>query len=61
MKKILCPLTCPMLNRYGFCESAMRRAEQVRECPHDKMRAGSKLNTEANHDEYDQRNDLGES
>lgn len=27
-----------MLNRYGFCESAMRRAELVRECPHDRMR-----------------------
>lgn len=26
-----------MLNRYGVCESAMRRAEQVRECPHDRM------------------------
>ena len=45
MRKILCPLTCPMLNQYRFCESAMRRAEQVRECPHDKLRAGSKLNT----------------
>lgn len=45
MRKILCPLTCPMLNRYGFCESAMRRVEQVRECPHDKLREMSKSNT----------------
>lgn len=45
MKKILCPLTCPMLNQYRFCEIAMRRVEQVRECPHDKLRAASKLNT----------------
>lgn len=26
-----------MLNRYGVCESAMRRAELVRECPHERM------------------------
>lgn len=45
MRKILCPLTCPMLNQYRFCESAMRRVEQVRECPHDKQRAVSKPNT----------------
>ncbi len=34
----LCPLTCPMLNQFGFCESAMRRAERVKVCPHRKMR-----------------------
>ena len=46
MRKIMCSLLCPMINKYGFCESAMRRVERVRECPHDKLRAeGSKLNT----------------
>lgn len=36
----------PMLNVQGFCESAWRRAGQVRECPHKKMRkAVSNLNT----------------
>jgi len=45
-KKIICPLMCPMINKYGFCESAMRRVERVQECPHDKLRAAvSKLNT----------------
>ena len=35
-----------MLNVQGFCESAWRRAGQVRECPHKKMRkAVSNLNT----------------
>lgn len=27
-----------MLNRYEYCESARRRADQVRECPHDRIR-----------------------
>ena len=46
MMNIICPLMCPMLNQYGFCESAMRRVERVQECPHDKLRAEvSKLNT----------------
>ena len=35
-----------MINKYGFCESAMRRVERVQECPHDKLRETvSKLNT----------------
>lgn len=46
----ICPLTCPMINKYGFCESALRRVERVRECPHSRMRravarAASKLDT----------------
>ena len=45
-KRIMCSLLCPMLNQYGFCESAMRRVERVQECPHDKLRETvSKLNT----------------
>ena len=59
MKKIMCSLLCPMLNQYGFCESAMRRVERVQECPHDKLRAVSKLNTEVNHDEHNQRDYSG--
>lgn len=44
--KMICPRTCPMLNRYEYCESARRRADQVRECPHRRMRRRvSKLNT----------------
>ena len=44
---IMCSLLCPMINKYGFCESALRRVERVRECPHRKMRDQmSKLNTE---------------
>lgn len=27
-----------MLNRYGVCESAFRRAESLRQCPHDVIR-----------------------
>ena len=38
MKKIICPLTCPMINAQGFCESAWKRVEHVRECPHNVMR-----------------------
>ena len=45
-KQIICSLFCPMLNKFGVCESTMRRVEQVQECPHLKMRkAVSKLNT----------------
>lgn len=43
-----CPRTCPMLNKLDFCESAMRRVDQVRVCPHDRLRraaAVSKSNT----------------
>mgnify|MGYP007054030787 CR=1 FL=1 len=44
--KMICPRTCPMLNQYEYCESARRRADQVRECPHRRMRRRvSKLNT----------------
>ena len=35
-----CSKLCPMLNRFGFCESALRRAESVKECPHRRMRSG---------------------
>ncbi|BFL41519.1 Uncharacterised protein [uncultured Butyricicoccus sp.] len=35
---IMCSLLCPMINKYGFCESALRRVERVQECPHDKLR-----------------------
>ena len=43
---IMCSLLCPMINKYGVCESALRRVERVRECPHRKMRDQmSKLNT----------------
>lgn len=46
MRNIICDKTCPMLNQFGFCESAMRRADQVRECPHRRMRRRvSKPNT----------------
>lgn len=37
-KRTICPLTCPMINAQGFCESAWRRAGQMRECPHDRLR-----------------------
>ena len=44
--RTICPAMCPMLNVQGFCESSWRRAGQVRECPHKKMRkAVSNLNT----------------
>lgn len=29
---------CPMLNQYGFCETAFIKADRVIECPHDRMR-----------------------
>ena len=45
-KLTICPLTCPLINSQGFCESAWMRASQVTECPHRKMReAVSNLNT----------------
>ena len=31
-KRTICPLTCPMINSQGFCESAWTRASQVTEC-----------------------------
>ena len=31
-------MTCPMINQMGWCESARRRAEGVRQCPHDRLR-----------------------
>ena len=44
-KQIMCSLFCPMLNKFGVCESTMRRVERVQECPHLKMRERvSKLN-----------------
>ena len=46
MRKIMCSLLCPMLNKFGVCESTMRRVERVQTCPHDKLRETvSKLNT----------------
>lgn len=45
-KQIMCSLFCPMLNKFGVCESTMRRVERVQEYPHLKMRERvSKLNT----------------
>ena len=38
MKQIMCSLFCPMINKFGVCESAMRRVERVQECPHKRMR-----------------------
>ena len=32
-KQIMCSLFCPMLNKFGVCESTMRRVERVQECP----------------------------
>ena len=37
-KQIMCSLFCPMINKFGVCESAMRSVERVRECPHKRMR-----------------------
>lgn len=46
MKKIVCSLFCPMLNKFGVCESTMRRVERVQACPHDRLRETvSNLNT----------------
>lgn len=39
---IMCSLLCPMINKYGFCESALRRVERVQECPHLKIHKGIK-------------------
>ena len=33
----MCSLFCPMLNKFGVCESTMRRVERVQECPHLKI------------------------
>lgn len=38
MSNTRCSLLCPMLNRFGVCESTLRRAERVTACPHLKMR-----------------------
>lgn len=45
MKKIMCSLFCPMINKFGVCESTLRRAERVQACPHNQLREVSKLNT----------------
>lgn len=39
MKKNMCSLFCPMINKFGVCESTLRRVGQVRECPHNRIRA----------------------
>ena len=44
-KQIMCSLFCPMINKFGVCESSMRKVERVRECPHNRLREVSKLNT----------------
>lgn len=45
-KQIMCSLFYPMINKFGVCESTLRRVEQVRECPHLEMRERvSNLNT----------------
>lgn len=33
-----CYLGCPMLNQFGVCESALRKPEHIRECPHTRMK-----------------------
>lgn len=33
---------CVMLNKFGVCESTMRRPERIKECPHKKM-GGAKI------------------
>lgn len=53
MSKIMCSLFCPMINKFGVCESAMRKVkvnlpagqregtlgcERVHRCPHKWMR-----------------------
>lgn len=30
--------SCPMLNRMGVCDTALRRPEHIRRCPHRRMR-----------------------
>ena len=37
MKKIMCSRFCPMINKFGVCESTMRKVERVQECPHLKI------------------------
>lgn len=37
MNQIICSLFCPMLNKFGVCESTMRKVERVRACPHLKL------------------------
>ncbi|MGO5027605.1 hypothetical protein [Candidatus Agathobaculum pullicola] len=46
MKQIMCSLFCPMLNKFGVCESTMRRVERVQECPHNRLRQVFELKTE---------------
>lgn len=57
----MCSLFCPMINKFGVCESTLRRVkvnlpagqregtlgcERVQECPHNRLRETvSKLNT----------------
>lgn len=36
---------CVMLNKFGVCESYMRRPERIKECPHKKM-GGAKIMSE---------------
>lgn len=45
-KQIMCSLFCPMINKFSVCESTLRRVERVQECPHNRLRAVSKLNTD---------------
>ena len=30
--------SCPMLNSQGVCDTALRRPERIRRCPHQRMR-----------------------
>lgn len=32
-----CFATCVMLNKFGICESAMRKPERIDKCPHKEM------------------------
>ena len=36
-KRTICPLTCPMINSQGFCESAWTRAAQGTESRADRL------------------------
>lgn len=38
---------CVMLNKFGVCESTMRRPENIKECPHRKMRLKIKDNSKS--------------
>lgn len=42
-KQIQCSLFCPMVNKFGVCESTLRRVEQVRECPHRHISAAIQM------------------